>query len=66
MELLIHKLPFNCLVREIAQDIKTDLRFQAEAIGALQEAAEAYLVGLFKDTNWLGGFEVKGHRPPRW
>ena len=44
-------LPFNRLVREIAQDFKTDLRFQAQAIGALQEAAEAYLVGLFEDTN---------------
>ena len=28
-ELLIRKLPFNRLVREIAQDFKTDLRFQA-------------------------------------
>ena len=43
-ELLIHKLPFSCVVCEIAQDFKTDLRFQREAIGALQEAAEAYLV----------------------
>ena len=50
-ELLIRKLPFSRLVREIAQDFKTDLRFQPQAIGALQEAAEAYLVGLFKDTN---------------
>ena len=50
-ELLIRKLPFNRLVREIAQDFKTDLRFQSQAIGALQEAAEAYLVGLFEDTN---------------
>ena len=50
-ELLIRKLPFNRLVREIAQDFKTDLRFQAQAIGALQEAAEAYLIGLFEDTN---------------
>ena len=50
-ELLIRKLPFSRLVREIAQDIKTDLRFQAQAIGALQEAAEAYLVGLLEDTN---------------
>ncbi|KAG7461103.1 hypothetical protein MATL_G00206420 [Megalops atlanticus] len=39
------------LVREIAQDFKTDLRFQGAAIGALQEASEAYLVGLFEDTN---------------
>nr|CAG8526936.1 11322_t:CDS:2 [Entrophospora candida]CAG8531355.1 8473_t:CDS:2 [Entrophospora candida] len=36
-ELLIRKLPFQRLVREIAQDFKTDLRFQSSAIGALQE-----------------------------
>ena len=53
-ELLIRKKPFNRLVREIAQDFKTDLRFQAQAIMALQEAAEAYLVGLFEDTNLCG------------
>jgi len=39
------------LVREIAQDFKSDLRFQSSAILALQEASEAYLVGLFEDTN---------------
>ena len=50
-ELLIKKLPFQQLVREIAQEIKTDLRFQSSAIMALQEATEAYLVGLFEDTN---------------
>ncbi|XP_024515236.1 histone H3.3 isoform X1 [Selaginella moellendorffii] len=69
-ELLIRKLPFQRLVREIAQDYKvgslvllvflltlgclwnqTDLRFQSHAVLALQEAAEAYLVGLFEDTN---------------
>ena len=50
-ELLIRKLPFARLVREIAQDFKTDLRFQREAIAVLQEAGEAYLVGLFEDTN---------------
>ena len=50
-KLLIRKLPFNRLVREIAQDFKTDLRFQASAIKALQESAEAYLVNLFEDTN---------------
>ena len=48
---LIRKLPFQRLVREIAQDFKTDLHFQLSAITALQEAAEAYLVGLFEDTN---------------
>ena len=42
---------FQRLVREIAQDFKTDLRFQSSAVVALQEASEAYLVGLFEDTN---------------
>ena len=50
-ELLIRKMPFQRLVREIAQDFKPDLRFQASAVAALQEASEAYLVGLFEDTN---------------
>ena len=49
--LLIRKLPFQRLVREIVQDFKTDLRFQSAVILCLQEAAEAYLVGLFEDTN---------------
>ncbi|XP_051946178.1 uncharacterized protein LOC127618007 [Xyrauchen texanus] len=52
-ELLIRKLPFQRLVREIAQDFKTDLRFQSSAVMALQESSEAYLVGLFEDTNFL-------------
>ena len=50
-ELLIRKLPFQRLVREVAQDFKNDLRFQGSAVMALQEAAEAYLVSLFEDTN---------------
>ncbi|KAL7713449.1 histone H3 [Entamoeba marina] len=50
-DLLLRKAPFQVLVREIAQASKTDLRFQSGAISALQEAAEAYLVGLFEDTN---------------
>jgi len=50
-QLLIRKLPFQRLVREIAQDFKTDLRFQTSAVAALQGASEAYLVGLFEDTN---------------
>ena len=49
--LLIRKLPFQRLVREITQDFKTDLRFQSAAILCLQEAAEAYLVRLFDDAN---------------
>ena len=50
-EMLIRKLPFQCLVREIAQDFKADIRFQSAAIMAMQEALEAYLVGLFEDSN---------------
>ncbi|XP_030664512.1 uncharacterized protein LOC100600166 [Nomascus leucogenys] len=50
-QLLLRKLPFQRLVREIAQAISPDLRFQSAAIGALQEASEAYLVRLFEDTN---------------
>ena len=50
-DLLIRKLPFQRLVREIAQDFKADLRFQSNAVLALQEAAESYLVSLFEDTN---------------
>ena len=57
-ELLIRKLPFQRLVREIAGDSRVitsplcgKVRFQSAAIMALQEAAEAYLVGLFEDTN---------------
>eukprot|EP00694_Reclinomonas_americana_P002456 EC787965.1.p2 GENE.EC787965.1~~EC787965.1.p2 ORF type:complete len:138 (+),score=48.58 EC787965.1:48-461(+) len=50
-ELLMRKLPFQRLVREIAQDFKSDLRFQSTAVMDLKEAAEAHLVGLFEDTN---------------
>lgn len=50
-ELIIRKLPFQRLVREIAQGLNADLRFQASAVMALQEAAEAYLVSIFKDSN---------------
>lgn len=50
-ELLIRKLPFQRFVREVAQDYKTDLRFQASALMALQEASEAFLVGVFEESN---------------
>ena len=50
-DLLIKKAPFQRLIREVAQDFKTDLRFQSSAVMALQEASEAFLVGLFEDTN---------------
>jgi len=50
-DLLLRRLPFQKLVKEIAVEYRSDLRFQSQAIVALQEAAEAYLVGLFEDTN---------------
>ena len=50
-DLLIRKAPFQRLIREIAQDYETDVRFQSTAVLALQEAAEMYLIGLFEDTN---------------
>jgi histone H3 len=50
-QLLLRKAPFQRLVREVAQGCADDLRFQSSAIEALQEAAEAYLVGVFEDTN---------------
>ena len=50
-ELLIRKLPFQRLVREIAQDFKTDLRFQSAAIGALQ----VYTVFCISPCNFSSG-----------
>lgn len=50
-DLLIRKLPFQRLVREIAQEYKAEIRFQSAAVLALQEASEAFLVSLFEDTN---------------
>ena len=50
-DLLLRKLPFQRVVRDVASETKDDLRFQASASAALQEAAEAYLIGLFEDTN---------------
>ena len=53
-ELLIRKAPFDCLIRELVQDLRCgghELGISPAAITALQEAAEAYLVLLFEDTN---------------
>ena len=50
-ELLLRKLPFQRLIREIAADFNPELRWQAAAIAALQESCEAYAVGLFEDVN---------------
>lgn len=50
-ELLIRKLPFQRVVREVADSIKTGLRFQNSAIITLQEATEVYIVDLLTDSN---------------
>nr|UHA57731.1 histone H3.6 [Crypthecodinium cohnii] len=51
-DLLLLKLPFQRLIKELCEEtLKVEVRFQAQAILALQEATEAYLVGLFEDTN---------------
>ncbi|GAA5994235.1 hypothetical protein JCM5350_001815 [Sporobolomyces pararoseus] len=57
-DLLLRRLPFARLVREIATDFFDDetgdhvgLRWQSSALLALQEATEAYLVHLFEDSN---------------
>mgnify|MGYP006103274865 CR=1 FL=1 len=52
-ELLIRRLPFQRLVREISAGIKTDVRFQSGALMALHESSEAFLVSLFEDTNLI-------------
>jgi histone H3 len=44
-------LPFLCLVCKLAQEHRSDLQFQSTAVFTLQEASEAYLVGLYEDTN---------------
>ena len=50
-ELLIRKLPFQRLVRDVVVQSLGNLRFQSSALLALQEATESYLVGLFEDAN---------------
>ena len=50
-DLVLRKASFQRLVREVTQDIRSEVRFQSTALLALQEAAEMYLVGLFEDTN---------------
>lgn len=50
-ELLIKVAPFQRLVKEVSQKFKQDFRYQTAALQALQEATEAYIIGLFEDTN---------------
>ena len=50
-DLLIPRAPFQRVVREICHGYDHDLRFQSQALVALQEAAEGYLTGVFEDAN---------------
>jgi histone H3 len=50
-DLLLPRAPFMRLVKDITEKTDHQLRFQSQAIQALQEATEAYIVGLFEDTN---------------
>eukprot|EP00804_Cyclotella_cryptica_P013157 CCRYP_006965-RA/>CCRYP_006965-RA protein AED:0.03 eAED:0.03 QI:0/-1/0/1/-1/0/1/0/135 len=49
-DLLIHKLPFQHFLREVTQDFRGDIRYQAIALAASQEAYEVYLIGLLEDA----------------
>lgn len=50
-ELLIRRLPFQRIVRDITMKIQTDIKWQTLALAILQEATESYIIGLFEDTN---------------
>lgn len=50
---MIRKAPFCRLIREILQIFDASLRIQGAALACLQEAGEAYLVGLYEDSNLL-------------
>ena len=49
-DLLLPKQPFQRLVRDIAKSCNNDLRFQSSALLGIQEAAEAFMTGLFEDS----------------
>jgi len=51
VDMLLPRASFQRLVRNITMDMDHQLRFQSQALQALQEASEAYIVGLFEDTN---------------
>jgi histone H3/H4 len=50
-DLLIRKRPFARLVKEISDAVTPNMRWQAGAMAALQEASEDHLVHVFEDTN---------------
>lgn len=50
-DMCIRRLVFQQVVKEITWEIDNSYRFHSQAILAIQEAAEAYMIGLFEDTN---------------
>lgn len=58
-DLILAKAPFQRLVRQVATEFYSEVRFQQSAMAALQEAAEAYLIGVFEDAQLCA---VHGHR----
>ena len=49
-QVIIPRLPFQRLVRDICRTRNPDTRFSSQALQALQEAAESYLTGMFEDS----------------
>ena len=58
-DLLIRKLPFQRLVKAELQDFMTKIHIFSLELLALQKASEAYLIGLFEDTNFC---EIQANR----
>ena len=56
-QLLLQKAPFKRLVKSVVAEVskykykKMEWRWQTNALLALQEAAEAYLISLLEDSN---------------
>lgn len=63
MEIFLQMLPFQRLVKDTAQDFKTDLRLQSEVFGGLQEASGTFLMDLFEDSNLCVSY-TRSHYPP--
>ncbi len=64
-DLLIRKISFQRLVREIVQNMHKELRFQSTALLALQEGAEAFLVEMFEKVNHIAIFGKRVTVMPR-
>ena len=50
-ELILPKHPFQRIVRDVSKGVNGDVRFQSQALLAIQEAAEAFMTNLFEDAN---------------